>query len=362
MQRNIHPVIDDYIFHLPDELIAKYPVEPFDHCRLLRVQKIMKKTTDAFFYDLPNFLEAGDLLVVNNSRVEARRIFLKRQTKSKQSGSRIETVFLEKMDNIQGAKNQCWNALIKKKQRLKHLEVLACEADENIFFIVHKLDDGRTYLEESVDMNGEIFGKIGQMPIPPYLKREEANIDRRAYQNPFSKKGDLNAAVAAPTAALHFTPDLLDKLKRAQVRLEPLALNIGYGTFAPLRTENFLMQKLHRESYEIPENLARILGKKEYNRLYAVGTTSLRVLETVHCLTGGRYDNFLKGQTDIFLYPPYNIRSVDGMITNFHLPGSSLIMLVACLAEKNLLMRAYQSAIEKKYRFFSYGDAMLIQK
>jgi len=200
------------------------------------------------------------------------------------------------------------------------------------------------------------------MPIPPYLHREEEAIDRSAYQNPHAEQlSEKSGSVAAPTASLHFTKKVLDSLREKQIQLEYLNLQIGYGTFAPLREENIIQKQLHAEKYELPENLAEILAGRQYNRLYAIGTTTLRVLETVHRHTSGRYDSLLAGKTNIFLHPPDVIESVDGMITNFHLPGSSLLMLVSCLLGRDKLLNTYGHAIDNRYRFFSYGDAMLIQ-
>jgi S-adenosylmethionine:tRNA ribosyltransferase-isomerase len=369
MQRPVHPAITEYVYDLPDELIARYPVEPGDACRLLQVSKSRDKINDLHFYNLPDCLEEGDLLVVNDTRVEARRVFLKRpgdkQKHNQKPGARIESVFLEVVDKPPvGAQNPCWSVLIKKRQRLRDGEVLVSEVDENVYFTLHKYDDGRTYLEESVPMTFETFDKIGQMPIPPYLRREEVARDRMTYQNPFLNHIGFDhekGSVAAPTASLHFTEPLIQKLQMKNIQIKPVTLNIGYGTFAPLKEENFTTGRLHQESYDLPRELACLLEKRNYNKLYAVGTTSLRVLETVNAMTSGKYDNHLKGKTNLFLYPPHVINSVDGIITNFHLPGSSLLMLVACFLEKDRLMKAYRHAVESRYRFFSYGDAMLIQ-
>ena len=367
MQRIEHPSIAEYFFHLPEELIARYPVEPYDSCRLMRISGANdNRIQDSYFYQLPDFLEEGDLLVVNNTRVEARRIFLKRQSRDHKEGARIESVFLGIAENQpSGVANPCWSVLIKKRQRLKNGEILVSEVDENIFFTLHKKDDGRTFLESSIPMSAELFFKIGQMPIPPYMHREEETIDRTAYQNPFLNQNKRQislpeGSVAAPTASLHFTEDLIQKLTLKKIQIKSLTLDIGYGTFAPLKNENFVNGQLHEENYLIPEDLADILQKKLYNKLYAVGTTSLRVLESVYIMTSGNYNHSLKGQTRVFLRPPHEIKSVDGILTNFHLPGSSLLMLVSCFLGKDLLMKAYQHAIEKKYRFFSYGDAMFI--
>ncbi|MDH4262128.1 MAG: tRNA preQ1(34) S-adenosylmethionine ribosyltransferase-isomerase QueA [Spirochaetia bacterium] len=362
MQRFVHPLIDEYYYDLPDELIARYPIEPPDACRLLQVSN--RQINDLYFTNLPDCLEEGDLLVVNNTRVEARRVFLRRLDQNKNPGARIESVFLDIPDQQpDDAHNPCWSVLIKKRQRLKDKEILYSDVDENIFFTLHKYPDGRTFLEESTHLTPQLFDAIGQMPIPPYLQREEEVIDRSLYQNPFliREKLQQKGSVAAPTAALHFTDSIIQKLKFKNIQIASLTLNISYGTFAPLKQENFTSGKLHEESYELPEELAVKLEKRDYNKLYAVGTTSLRVLETVNSMTKGKYNNYLKGKTNLFLYPPYQITSVNGMITNFHLPSSSLLMLTSCFTGKEQMMKIYGHAVDKRYRFFSYGDAMLIQ-
>lgn len=353
----VDDMVGDFLFDLPENLIAKYPVEPYDHCRLLDVDRQGGKWQERFFYDLPQLLEKDDLLVVNDSRVEARRVFLRRAGSASQKGARIEAVFLKALEDK--GDGRLWQALIKKRQRLKDGERLSSEVNPEIVFTVRKFDDERVFLQEPIFLNEAVFNQIGQMPIPPYLKREEEKSDRRAYQNPFKAVG--GESVAAPTAALHFTESLKNGLKKRGVQIKALTLDIGYGTFAPLTKENFANERLHEERYSISESLAKTLSEKNYRKIYAVGTTALRALESVYRLTNGRFDGHLSGKTEIFLHPPEKIQSVDGLVTNFHLPGSSLMMLVACLIELPLLRQCYEYAIEKEYRFFSYGDAMFIR-
>ncbi|MDH5716054.1 MAG: tRNA preQ1(34) S-adenosylmethionine ribosyltransferase-isomerase QueA [Spirochaetia bacterium] len=334
-------------FNLPEELIAKYPVEPPENCKLMYINKKNHKIDNLYFFDLQSILKEGDLIIANNTKVESRRIFLRRK-----QGGRIETVFLERMKDL-----NLWKVLIKKRKKLNNNEILVSEIDPKIEFIVHKKTTGELYIEEPFDLTETIFETLGQMPIPPYMKREEEKIDKKYYQNYFSK---ISGSSAAPTAALHFSDNLVQKLNKKNINIEFVTLHIGYGTFAPLKEENFTTKSLHKEYYHMSDKLAHILAQKNYNRLISLGTSSLRVLETIYQKTNGRYDNDLTGETTLFLYPPDKIKSVNGLITNFHLPASSLLLLTACFIKPELLRKCYDYAINQRYRFYSYGDAMII--
>jgi S-adenosylmethionine:tRNA ribosyltransferase-isomerase len=350
-------LLSDLIFDLPEKLLAKFPIVPADHCRLLCINKKSGILSEKMFYELPQLLQCGDLLVFNNTRVEARRVFLKRENHAGLGTGRFECLFLEKIENNE----RLWKVLIKKSKRLKNDEILVSEIDSNITFRLIKSPEGTTIIQEhtglDTGLNEEVFSRIGQMPIPPYLNREQVPADKENYQNPF---GVYPGSVAAPTAALHFTLSLLNELKEKNIDIDYVTLHVGYGTFAPLNNENFHNNKLHEEFYSIPKEFAEKLARKKYKRIISVGTTTLRVLETVYRKTNGLYNDHLFGKTNIFLYPPEKIKSVDGLITNFHLPGSSLLMLVACMMNQNELMSAYRHAIEQEYRFYSYGDGMFI--
>lgn len=356
--------IEPYFFDLPPELIAGEPVSPPDSCRLMTLgPQPEDEPGHHTFSQLPQLLEAGDLLVFNDTAVEARRVFLRRsqvgRNGQKGEGARVESVFLKRVSLDSGPPRH-WQVLIKKRARLRDGEILTTEKgapNKPLEFEVLKKEDGRTYLLEPLDITPQIFDQIGQMPIPPYLKREEREQDRTNYQNPFAKNP---GSAAAPTAALHFTPHLVQALKAKGVHLEFLTLHVGYGTFAPLKPQNLETKKLHPEEYFIPETLAALLAKKEYNRLIVVGTTALRAIETAARKSQGKYNSHLQGETDIFIFPPDPIYSADALITNFHLPGSSLLMLCSSLAGRPILMEAYRQAVAMKYRFFSYGDAMLL--
>ncbi|MCS6985152.1 MAG: tRNA preQ1(34) S-adenosylmethionine ribosyltransferase-isomerase QueA [Leptospiraceae bacterium] len=338
--------LDLYDFDLPSELIARYPKEPPDSCRLLVYDQ--GKIKHAFFYELPEYLKEGDLLIANDTVVEERRVFLRRK-----SGARLEAIFLEEPSE------GFFEVLLKKASRIREGEELTSEKKPDVIFIYTR-QEGKSYLRLVGERTHDLFGQIGEMPIPPYLGREAEEKDKNYYQN-FFAKGKLKSA-AAPTAALHFTPRVISALESKHIGLAFVSLAIGYGTFASLRNENFRAKKLHEERYEIPYETARILQEKKYRRLIAVGTTSLRVLETVYRKSQGSYESHLSGKTDLFLHPPDEVKSVQGLITNFHLPRSSLLLLVACLIPREELLSLYHEAIQNSYRFFSYGDAMLILK
>jgi len=356
------PELEKFYYDLPDDLIARYPVVPADNCRLLVMGREDGVITDTDFRSIDQYLKEGDLLVVNDSSVESRRVYLRREGSKRSEGARIEAVFLERdsRHRLSGGtenKGEFWHTLLKKRGRLRDGELLTSEVNKEISFRVVKYPDGRTWLYSSETITPEKFIEIGQLPIPPYLKREEEQIDRTAYQNPFQ---GVFGSVAAPTAGLHFTTNVLERLTTKGVDIERLTLHVGYGTFAPLKKENFTEKRLHEEWYTVPESLARKLQAKNYKRLIAVGTTTLRVLESVYRNSGGKYDSFLEGVTSIFVHPPDTIGSADGLITNFHLPGSSLLLLVSSFSSPEFTLNAYKHAVEQRYRFFSYGDAMLI--
>lgn len=333
-----------YSFTLPKELIARFPANPPDSCRLL--VSTPKEIQDAYFYELANFLTKGDLLIANDTVVEKRRVFLKRKT-----GSRIEAIFLDEENPGE------YIALVKKASKLKEGEILYSEKNPEIEFMFLRKEK-KSYLRLISEKRENLFEEIGQMPIPPYLKREEKAEDRIFYQNFFAKSQVKSAA--APTAALHFTPRVMESLSQKGVKLGFVSLSISYGTFAPLRQENFTKNKLYQEYYSLPQETAKLLQERNYKRLIAVGTTSLRVLETVYRKSNGKFHTALQGFTDLFLHPPDKVYSVDGLITNFHLPESSLLLLVACMIDREKLLSLYEYAISQKYRFYSYGDAMLI--
>jgi len=347
--------IEDYNYDLPEELIAQVPKSSRDSSRLLVVERCKKTFSDQYFFDLPRFLKPGDLLVVNNTRVVPARLFGR-----KESGGQIEILVLEHPNSDAPESDTRW-CLAKSSKRPKRGSHLFFECD--VYGLVEDLgEDGLIQITfrgpPSID---SLIEEKGRMPLPPYIKRDQRNgrslADRERYQTLFSKK---RGAVAAPTAGLHFTETLIEKLNQAGISLVELTLHVGQGTFRPLRSKDIRSHKLGEEDFIIGPDTSHAVNrsKKEGGRIIAVGTTVVRALETVVEPNGEVASG--KGKTDLFITPGYRFRVIDGMITNFHLPGSSLLLLVSAFAGLNLIRKAYGWAIEKEYRFYSYGDAMLI--
>ena len=337
----------NYSFTLPPNLIAKYPVKPRDASKLMCIDKSTGAIQEHIFYELSNMLQEGDVLIFNNTKVEARRVKL---YKIQDPSIIFDVLFLE------NNKTAYWLFLTKKKKNIKMDDILVSVKNPKIKFKAHEKDN-TLYLIEPFSLTDKDFLEIGEMPIPPYFERQATQDDILDYQSIFAK---ISGSIAAPTASLHFTKNLIETILKKNITIHFVNLKIGYGTFAPLRHENYIQNSLHEEQYEITEDVANFLKSKQYNRLIAVGTTTLRVLETVWNITNGQYNSHLQGKTNIFLRPPYKIKSIDGLITNFHLPDSSLLLLTSCILENTYLQTAYQQAIANSYRFYSYGDAMLI--
>lgn len=326
-------------YNLPSELIASHPITPRDSARMMVVDRSNKKITESVFSDIGSFLKPGDVLVFNKSKVFPARIF-----GITTKGKKVEVLFLKE------ANPGNWDILI--GGRVKN--------DEEINFGHHfkgKVKKGKQIILETGKSQKEIFSfleKYGTVPLPPYIKRKATVRDKTDYQNIFAKS---IGSAAAPTAGMHFTKDLLANLKRLEVQIEYVTLHVGLGTFAPIRADKVEEHQIHEEYFEVDQQTkGRILkAKSKGHRIIACGTTSLRVLESI----SGDLDAE-KGITDIFIYPGYKFKLVDGLITNFHTPKSSLLALVLAFGGKRLMRNAYRLAIKKKYRFFSYGDGMLI--
>lgn len=342
--------LSDFNYNLPPELIAQAPAKPRDHSRLLVLDKESGIISHEHFFDLPEYLKAGDVLVINDSKVFPARLIGQAEI----SGGRRE-VFL----HHQLEKN-IWECLVKGKAKpgLKIKFAGGLEAS-----LVRDKNDGTW--EVNFNQGGAKFIKtveqIGQVPLPPYIKRDKQMArDRSSYQTIYADE-KKRGSVAAPTAGLHFTPALINKIKKAGVEVLAVTLHVGLGTFAAVKTEDVRQHEMHGELVEIRLRVQKRLmkAKSEGRRVIAVGTTSCRTLETwgkSHKL--GQED--FQAWTKIFIYPPYKFKVVDALITNFHLPKSSLLMLVSALAGKSNIDKAYREAIKQKYRFFSYGDAMFI--
>lgn len=337
-----------YAYELPEELIAQTPSSERDGCRLLVVHKNTEELEHLHFYDIKQYFRRGDCLVINDTRVIPARIF---GTAEGHVGA-VETVLLSRDSGEEG---EVWQALTKpgKKtkigQRILYPEGLVGE-------VIDILDDGVRKIRftyEGVFL--EILERIGLMPLPPYItKRLE---DKEQYQTVYAK---TNGSAAAPTAGLHFTPELLRELEEMGVTIVRVLLHVGLGTFRPVKENRILDHKMHSEYIKVTEEAAETVNRirKNGGRVFAVGTTSVRTLESVTDSEGIVHP--FEGQTDIFLYPGKPFHAVDALITNFHLPESTLIMLVAAFAGYETTMHAYHTAVEERYRFFSFGDAMLI--
>ena len=336
----------DFYYNLPQELIAQTPVEPRDSSRLLLLNRESGEIEHKHFYDILDYLNEGDLIVANDSRVLPARIFgIKKQT-----GARVEFLLLNQVENNR------WETLCKPGKKAR-------EGAEFVFGdgimkarIIEVKEDGNRVVEfESEDNFYTALDKIGQMPLPPYITEELQ--DRERYQTVYSN--EIGSA-AAPTAGLHFTNELMDKIKAKGVNIAYVTLHVGLGTFRPVKVDDVKNHKMHSEHYEIPKVTCDLIKKTKENgkRVIAVGTTSCRTLESVASFYGEIKP--CEGFTDIFIYPGYEFKVLDGLITNFHLPESTLIMLVSAFAGYDNVMKAYETAVDEEYRFFSFGDAMFI--
>ncbi|MCX7885422.1 MAG: tRNA preQ1(34) S-adenosylmethionine ribosyltransferase-isomerase QueA [Caloramator sp.] len=339
---NVH----DFYFDLPEELIAQEPLKERDSSRLLVLRRENGKIEHRIFRDIIDYLEEGDCIVLNNSRVIPARLFGIRE----ETGAKIEFVLLKRID-----KNR-WETLVKPGKKAKIGTKFIFGDGELKCTILENTEAGGRIIEfEYEGIFEEILDKLGQMPLPPYIKKQLK--DKERYQTVYSK---VEGSAAAPTAGLHFTEKLLEKIEKKGVKIAYITLHVGLGTFRPVKVENIEEHQMHSEFYLIDEKNANIINeaKEKGKKVFAVGTTSCRTLETASDNTGKIKPQ--SGWTDIFIYPGYKFKIVDSLITNFHLPESTLIMLVSALAGRENIMMAYDIAVKEKYRFFSFGDAMLI--
>lgn len=329
-----------YYYDLPEELIAQTPIEPRDSSRLLVYDRKTGQIEHKIFHDIIDYLNAGDVLVINNTRVLPARIYGYKDT-----GAKIEILLQKRLDLTN------WEAIARPTKRLKVGTVLTFS--EHLKCTVKEIGDyGCVKIEFAFDGVFEHrLSEVGSMPLPPYIK--EKLKDKERYQTVYSK---IEGSSAAPTAGLHFTPQLLQKIRDKGVEIVEVLLHVGLGTFRPVKEDNILKHEMHSEFFVMSEENAERLNKakSEGRRIIAVGTTSVRVLESA-CENG----KFLpmKKETQIFIYPSYKFKAVDALITNFHLPESTLIMLVSAFIGRDETMRVYETAVKERYRFFSFGDA-----
>ena len=335
----------DFNFDLPEELIAQTPLERRDASRLLTLDKQTGETGHHHFYDIADMLNPGDCLVLNNSRVLPARLIGRRET-----GGACEVLLLiDRGENV-------WECLVRPGRKLKPGAKVVFGEGELTGEVVAEVEDGNRLVRFSY--NGiflEVLERLGRMPLPPYIKAELQESER--YQTVYSK---VTGSAAAPTAGLHFTPELMEKLVEKGVKLCYVTLHVGLGTFRPVKAEEITEHEMHSEYCVIPQETADVINetKKNGGRVVCVGTTSCRTIES-----WAGEDGTMKasaGWTNIFIYPGYRFKVLDALITNFHLPESTLIMLVSALAGREHVLAAYQEAVEEKYRFFSFGDAMFI--
>lgn len=336
----------DFDYELPEELIAQTPMEPRDHSRLLVYHREDQRVEHLHFYDLPRFLRKGDVLVINETKVIPARLLGEKED----TGVPVELLLLKRLER------DVWEALVRPGRRLKPGAV--CTFGNGLLKaeIIESAEDGGRKVRFLYDgVFEEILDRLGQMPLPPYI--HEKLQDKTRYQTVYAKE---EGSAAAPTAGLHFTPQLLDTIRAMGVDIVPVVLHVGLGTFRPVKVEDVSQHHMHVEHYQVsPEAAERInRARAEGGRCICVGTTSVRTLETV---TGeDRQVQAQSGDTGIFIMPGYTFHATDALITNFHLPQSTLLMLISALMGREEALRVYREAVQERYRFFSFGDAMLI--
>jgi S-adenosylmethionine:tRNA ribosyltransferase-isomerase len=344
--------LSDFEYALPEERIAQNALPNRTQARLLVLSRVSSKIRHRTFGDIADTFNEGDVLVLNNTKVLPARIFAKRKT-----GARVEILILERMKN-----SHVCQVLLKPSGRVRQDEVLNFDSEVAAGVLVLDEADHKTGIRHiafrtdgSVD---DLLARVGKIPLPPYIDREELPVDRELYQTVFAR---IPGAVASPTAGLHFDEALLGKLEQKGVEIVQVTLHVSYGTFQPVQVEDVTKHKMYEEKFEISNEVAAAINqaKKEGRPVVACGTTVVRTLEASRCESGAKV-KAQKGATSLFIYPPYEFKIVDRLITNFHLPKSTLLMLTSAFAGHDRLMQAYEEAIRESYRFYSYGDAMLI--
>lgn len=338
--------LHDYDYHLPEELIGQEPREPRDHARLMLVDKTNKKIEHKHFYDIIDYLQEGDILVRNSTKVIPARLFGHKET-----GGVLEILLIKRI-NL-----DTWECLLKPAKKLKLGQKLYVgQNSELVAELIEIKDDGNRVLKFTYEgAFEEVLDKLGNMPLPPYIV--ETLKEKERYQTVYAQRGE---SVAAPTAGLHFTKELLEKIEKKGIKIVDIFLEVGLGTFRPVQTEDVLDHKMHEEIFEIPQEAADTInkGKAEGRRIISVGTTSTRALESSVDENGKVIAQ--KASTDIFIYPGYEFKVIDALITNFHLPKSTLLMLVSAFSSREFMLSVYETAVKEEYHFFSFGDAMFI--
>ena len=338
--------VKDFYFDLPQELIAQDPLEDRSSSRLLVLDKKTGKTQHRIFKDIVEYLRPGDCLVINDTKVIPARLF----GVKKDTGAKIEVLLLKRREN------DIWETLVKPGKKAKPGTVIDFGDGILTGTVIETVDDGNRLIQFSYEgIFEEILDRLGQMPLPPYITHKLQ--DKNRYQTVYAK---YEGSAAAPTAGLHFTKELLKQIEDMGVNIARVTLHVGLGTFRPVKVENVLEHHMHSEYYNVTETAAKMINdtKKNGGRIIAVGTTSTRTLESVADENGIIHPGC--GNTEIFIYPGYKFKAIDCLITNFHLPESTLLMLVSALAGREHILNAYNIAVKERYRFFSFGDAMFI--
>jgi S-adenosylmethionine:tRNA ribosyltransferase-isomerase len=361
--------VSDFDFHLPHELIAQEPLATRSDSRMLHLRRATGEFEDRKFLDLPDLLRSDDLLVLNNSRVFPARLFGHRSGLHAQRISprnpaakdflrgKVEVLLTRQLSPLE------WQALVRPGRKIGVGEKITFGDEELAAEIISRGEFGeRTLRFAPVPDFFAAVEKLGHVPLPPYIAREDRSEDRNRYQTVYARP-EARGSVAAPTAGLHFTPEILAKIRERGIEVAEITLHVGLGTFQPVHAENIEEHKMHRESFSISENVAAQVNqaREQRRRVVAVGTTTVRTLEySARQSADGRIHAGL-GEADIFIYPGFEFRVIGALLTNFHLPQSTLLMLVSAFAGREKILRAYQHAVKERYRFFSYGDCMLIE-
>ncbi len=338
-------LLSDFDYNLPEELIAQTPCEPRNHSRLMVLDKTAKTIEHHHFYDLKDQLVPGDTLIFNDTRVMPARLIGHRES----TGGKVEVFLLRRINGDE------WETLVKPGKKALAGNIISFGLELSCEIMSHTDFGGRIVKFHYKGIFEEILDRLGETPLPPYIHEELA--DKERYQTVYSKE---KGSAAAPTAGLHFTTEMLDELKAMGVNLGFVTLHVGLGTFRPVNVEKIEDHVMHKEYYCVPEETAKLIcdTKARGDRVIAVGTTSIRTLESASDRKG--FIEAKSGWTEIFIYPGYEFKIVDAIITNFHLPKSTLLMLISAFSDKEFILQAYEEAIKEKYRFFSFGDAMII--
>lgn len=339
--------LSDFKYNLPEKLIAQYPSEKRDQSRLMILHRDTKTIEEKIFKDIVAYIEPGDCLVINETKVFPARLM---GTKDK-TDAHVEIFLLRQLEN------GLWEVLVKPARKVRVGNRLSIGGELVCDVIDNTVSGGRVVRFSYEGDFFEIVERLGQSPLPPYVKREPEPIDKERYQTVYAR---VRGAVAAPTAGLHFSEDILKQLQKKGVRIAPIVLHLGLGSFRPVQVEDLSRHKMDSEYYEIPQESADSINEtmRSGGHVVAVGTSTVRALETQ--VTSEGWVKADRGWTDKFIYPPYEFKIVDRLVTNFHLPASTLLMLCSAFAGRDFIFKAYRKAIKEKYRFYSYGDAMFI--